>query len=248
MKTPIATVNVDLALDGLAARHQAAGGMGMQVLNLIGDHAENMIESLPEPVRSQLEAATRRGLETAMSVASSSRSVVPDQSDWLNKVAAATTGAFGGSGGLPMALAELPITTMVLLRAIQGIAAEHGYDPDDATVQKQCLTVFASAGPLGQDDDGIDMAFLAARIALTGATVHGIILRVAPRLAVAMGQKLAAQTVPVIGAAAGAATNFAFTSYYQDMARVQFGLMALSRETGHPHEHLVERFRQRLDD
>ncbi|MGB1207977.1 MAG: EcsC family protein [Paracoccaceae bacterium] len=245
MKTPIATINVDAVIAGLAVRYRGAGGVGMQVLNLIGEDAETLLTKLPDPVRDALGQATRRGLEVAMSAAASSRAVVSDQKDWLNAAMAATVGAFGGAGGLPSALAELPVTTTVLMRAIQGIAAEHGFDPDDADVQKHCLTVFASAGPM-IEDNGIDMAFLAARIALTGATVHGIILRVAPRLAVAMGQKLAAQGVPVIGAAAGAAVNFAFTNYYQDMARVQFGLLALARETGYTHETLVERLRQQL--
>ena len=67
------------------------------------------------------------------------------------------------------------------------------------------------------------MAFLSARVTLTGGAIHGLIARIAPRLATVLGQKLAAQAVPVIGALAGAATNYAFTSYYQEMARVYFG-------------------------
>ena len=35
-------------------------------------------------------------------------------------------GAAGGAGGLPTALAELPVTTTLLLRVIQGVAVEHG--------------------------------------------------------------------------------------------------------------------------
>jgi hypothetical protein len=130
----------------------------------------------------------------------------------------------------------------VLLRAIQGIAVEYGYDPEDPEVAKDCLTVFASAGPLAQDD-GADLGFLSARMTLTGATVHGVIARIAPRLATVMGQKLATQTVPVLGAAAGAATNYAYTSYYQQMAHVHFGLRRLAGQSGQPREALVEALR-----
>ena len=45
-----------------------------------------------------------------------------------------------------------------------------------------------------------------------------------------LGQKIAAQSVPLIGAAAGASINFAFVGYYQEMARVRFGLKRLARD------------------
>jgi uncharacterized protein (DUF697 family) len=91
------------------------------------------------------------------------------------------------------------------------------------------VQVFAAAGPLAEDD-GADIAFLSARVALSGAAMHSLVARVAPKLAVVLGQKLAAQTVPVLGAVAGAATNYAYTSYYQDMAQVHFGLRKLAIE------------------
>jgi hypothetical protein len=40
--------------------------------------------------------------------------------------------------------------------------------------------------------------------------------------------------VPLAGALAGAALNYAFTEYYQNMARVHFCLRALERRTGDP--------------
>lgn len=85
------------------------------------------------------------------------------------------------------------------------------------------------------------MGFLSARVTLSGTTVHGIIARVAPRLSAALGQKLAAQTVPIIGAVAGAATNYAYTSYYQEMAHVHFGLMRAGKAHKLPRDTLVLR-------
>ncbi|MFD1344390.1 EcsC family protein [Litorisediminicola beolgyonensis] len=236
-----ADIRTDIA--ELARRHRAASGVGIQILNIVGGQAENLLERLPDRVKDRLEEATTRALEVALRAAAQSRSVVPDQKGWLNTALTTAMGAAGGAGGLPTALAELPVTTTVLLRAIQGIAAEHGFDPDDPEVQKECLAVFGSAGPLASDD-GADMAFLTARVTLTGATVHGLLARIAPRLATVMGQKLATQTIPVIGAAAGAATNYAYTSYYQEMARVHFGLKRLEARSGLPRETLVEELRR----
>jgi uncharacterized protein (DUF697 family) len=72
-----------------------------------------------------------------------------------------------------------------------------------------------------------------------------LIAKVAPRLATVLGQKLAAQTVPVLGAAAGAATNYAYTSYYQQMAHVHFGLRRLAVDSAEDHTKLVAEFRKR---
>ncbi|MGB7316839.1 MAG: EcsC family protein [Planktotalea sp.] len=219
----------DIAL--IAKRYRKAGGVGIQVLNLVGGQAENLLERLPDVVKERLEDATQKALEAALRAATRSRGVVPDQSTWLNTVAATAMGAVGGAGGLPTALAELPVTTTVLLRAIQGIAVEYGFDPTQPEIQAECLQVFAAAGPLAADD-GADMGFLSARVTLTGTTVQGIIARIAPRLSAALGQKLAAQAVPVIGAVAGAATNYAYTSYYQEMAHVHFALMRAGTKYG----------------
>jgi hypothetical protein len=235
----------EAAIASLAARHRAANGIGMQALSLVGGSAENLLERLPDSVKNRLEGATRVALERAFDAASASRRVVPDRGDWLTTALATAMGAAGGIGGLPTALAELPVTTTVLLRAIQGIAAEYGFDPARDEVRLDCLRVFASAGPL-EADDGAELGFLAARVTLTGQSVQALIAKVAPRLSVVMGQKLAAQAAPVIGAVAGAAVNYIFTSYYQEMARVQFGLSRLAIETGRDRADLVTALRTRI--
>ena len=113
-------------------------------------------------------------------------------------------------------------------------------------VQFDCVHVFSAAGPLS-DDDGADLGFLAARVTLTGKAMQSLIAKVAPRLAVVLGQKLAAQAVPVLGAVAGAATNYAYTSYYQDMAHIHFGLRKLAIDADVPHRELVDRLNERME-
>lgn len=230
----------------LAQRYRAADSVGMQLLNIVGGQAEGLLDRLPGPTRDRLNAATEKALQTALEAATRSRGVVPDQKAWLNTALTTAMGAAGGAGGLPSALAEVPVTVTVLMRAIQGIAAEHGFDPSDPEVAQDVLLVFSSAGPLAHDD-GADMGFLAARVSITGAGLNALIARIAPRLATVLGQKLAAQAVPILGAAAGAAVNFAFTSYYQQMAHVQFGLKALAQRSGEPYPALVERLRVEME-
>ncbi|UWQ21376.1 EcsC family protein [Jannaschia sp. W003] len=236
----------DEELARLAAVTKNAQGAGFQVLGLVGAQAEGLLHMLPGGVRERLEKATVSALEYGFDAAKRSRGGrIPDGSDWLTRAVTLGTGAAGGFGGLGTALAELPVTTTVILRAIQAIADEHGFDPEKPEVRAACLRVFAAAGPLDDDDD-TDLSFLTMRLTITGSTMQGLIAKVAPRLAIPLGQKVAAQMVPVIGAAAGAAINYVFTAYYQDMARVQFGLMRLAEQTGESVESLALQMKAKL--
>lgn len=243
--TGLEIVDIEVELDRLAKRYRQAGGVGIQVLNLIGTRADSLIDKLPTGVRNNLSEGTETALKLAMKAAHRSRGVVGDQPQWLNTLVNTAMGAAGGFGGLPSAMAELPVTTTILLRAIQGVAQEYGFDPDAENVQFDCIEVFAAAGPLS-GDDGADLAFLSTRMAMTGVTVQTLIARVAPRLAAALGQKLAAQTVPVLGAVAGAATNYAYTSYYQEIAHVHFAMRKLTIDGDVGQDELVARLKTRL--
>ncbi|WP_245231101.1 EcsC family protein [Parasedimentitalea huanghaiensis] len=232
-------------LDALAERYRNAAGTGLQLLNMVGGKAENLLDRLPDSVRSGLGSATEQALRLAMGAATRSRRAVPDQSPQANRMMSAAMGAAGGVGGLPGALVELPATTAFLLRTIQGVAAEHGFDPEAESVTFDCIRVFAAAGPLAHDD-GADLGFLSLRLSLSGGALQKLIAQVAPKLGVVMGQKLAAQAVPVLGAVAGATTNYVFSGYYQQMAQVHFGLRRLAIDADVPHEDMVHQLQLRL--
>lgn len=242
LPAPIDETAVETRLNALAQRHSRAGNAAIQLLNLLGGQAEGLLDRLPEGIRNRLGDGTETALKLAMQTAHRSRGIVAEQPGWITRAVTTAMGAAGGFGGLPSAMAELPLTTTILLRAIQDVAVEHGFDPAEQGVQFDCIQVFASAGPMG-NDDGADLAFLSTRVAVTGATVQALITRVAPRLATVLGQKLAAQAVPVLGAGAGAVANYAYTSYYQQMAQVNFGLRRLAIEADREHGELVAEFR-----
>lgn len=98
ISTTTGPVDVDAQLDAIARRYKRAGGLGVDLLNLVGGKAEALLDQLPASVRGSLEHATQRALEQAMKVANDSRSVVPDQKGWLNSAVGAAMGAVGGMG------------------------------------------------------------------------------------------------------------------------------------------------------
>lgn len=224
------TDDAQIAVAALVDRQRRANGVLMKAINFVGGQVEDGLRMLPAAARTQIDVAARRALGASYDAASRSRGTYGG-SDNVHKALGAISGALGGLGGLPTALAELPVATTVIFRAVQGVAAQYGEDPQAAQTRMECLAVFGSGGP-GADDDGVDTSFFGARLGLTGAAVHGLIGKVAPRFATVLSQKLASQAVPVLGAAAGAGTNYAFTDYYVQMAHVHFGLRKLAREHG----------------
>lgn len=238
-------VDAEAELDRLARHYRTAGGAGVKLLNRLGGSAESLLEQLPEPVRNGLTGATEQALWLAIHAAQGSRRTVPDQEPWVNTAVATAMGAAGGLGGVSTALIELPATTTMLLRSIQGAAAREGFDPAEENVKFDCVRVLSAAGPLSFDD-GADLGFFSVRLTLTGPAMQRLIAAVAPRLSVVLGQKLAAQSVPVLGALAGGGTNYVYTRYYQQIARVHFGLRRLAMDADIPHEELVRKLSARM--
>ncbi|MEQ9693749.1 EcsC family protein [Shimia sp. SDUM112013] len=237
--------DTDTELARLAARYRAAGGVGIELLGLLGNQAENLFERLPQQTRMHIDRVTDQSLRQAMKAAHESQSVIGDRVGWLNSAMAGALGAAGGLGGIPTALAELPVTTMILLREIQSEAVRLGFDPASENVQFDCIQVFGSAGPLARDD-GTDMSFVGARMALASGSMQALIAKIVPKLSVVLGKKLAAQSVPVFGAVAGAAINYAYVSYYREMSHVHFGLRKLSIDSGEDHSALVADLKMRM--
>ena len=232
-------------IETLARRMAAAQGPAMRLLNFLGGTIENRLERLPDRVKDSIEAGAGAVLEQSYRAARTigGHAAMPKVGAWAHRLAAATSGAAGGAGGLPSALIELPATVTLIFGAMQKIAAEHGFDPVSEETRLTCLEIFGSGGP-GVRDDGVNSTFLGARLGINGTTLHAVIARIAPRFAAAASQKLASQMVPAPGAAAGAGVNYAFMEYYQEMAQVRFGLKRLAQ--AHGEEAVLGAFRARL--
>jgi len=242
----ILSAPTDTALAILAERHRRAGTLAVEIFNAVGGEAEGLWSRLPRRLRQPAERVTARVLHLGLSLSGRTRGRrLGDAPGWANTSLTGVLGALGGLGGLPTAMAELPVATLVVMRAIQGIAQEYGFDPASEATRKDCLQIMASGGPLSDSDDA-DLGFIAARATLTGASLNAMLTRLAPRIAAMMGQRLASRAVPVIGAAAGAAVNASFTRYYQEMAHVYFGLRRMAEDSGTPMPELVARLQEKI--
>lgn len=214
----------------LAARWKRANGPVIALLNRFGGTVEGQLSVIPAAVRDRIEAVTAQALEAAYGLARQGGRL-PGTGGRGTLAAALATGAAGGAGGIATSVAELPFTVTVLLHAIRREAEKAGFDPDDPWIKAEALRTFGSGSPAAADD-GIDTTFLSARMTLTGPALQKLIATVAPRLAAALGQKLAAQAVPVLGAVSGAALNAAFLRYYREAAAVRFALLRLAERHG----------------
>lgn len=214
----------------LARRYRRANGPVMAIVNRLGGAVEDRIAALPDGVKAQIGAVVEKALMTAHGIAGAGDRL-PDMGRQGPLAAAVVSGAVGGAGGIATSIAEMPVTITVILHAIRRAAREAGFDPDDPAIRAECLRVFTAGSPLA-DDDGVNTSFLSARLTVTGPAIAQVIQSVAPKLAAAMGQKLATQAVPVLGAVAGAALNAAFLRYYREMAEIRFALLALAQQHG----------------
>jgi hypothetical protein len=168
----------------------------------------------------------------------------------LHSGLACTSGAIGGAFGLAALAVELPVSTMIMLRAIAAIAQEEGEDLTDPRTGLACLEVFALGGP-SADETGMEADYFAVRAILArgvveiaelgidrGAVQEGapvlvrFLAEMASRFGIVVSQKMAAQAVAVVGAVGGAAVNLAFIEHFQDVARGHFTVRRLERAHG----------------
>jgi hypothetical protein len=228
---PMVLQDPETEISTLARRYRRAGGPVVMIMTKLGGSFERQLSALPEGLRTRVGQVTEAALSASWGIADLGARVLPQPGRRGSMVAAVASGAAGGAGGLATSLAELPVTVTVILHAIRAEAVAAGYDPADPSVRADCLKVFAAGSPLSRDD-GVDTSFLSARMTLTGPALQQLIQTVAPKLAAALSQKLAAQAVPILGAATGAALNAAYLSYYRELAAIRFALRRLAERHG----------------
>ena len=227
----------------------------IHLASLVGTPIEALVRNAPSAVARAIQSATEKALRGALTVAAQTTRSAERRKSWdkLHLVGTAVTGAVGGFFGTAGALAEIPITTTVIFRSILDIARSEGADISSGEIRTECLNVFALGSP-SADDDAADAGYLGVRAGLAEftkeaaaylakgigkkqlVTVSKVLSKylavIAGRYGVIVGEKLAAQVVPVLGAATGALINVAFTDYFQDIARGHFIILRLERKYG----------------
>jgi hypothetical protein len=214
------------------------------------------ISALPQTAQKAISTATERALKAALQTAlfslksKSSSSEQPFEtalrgqrlSDRLHGAATLVTGAAGGMFGFASLPVELPLTTTLMLRSIAQIASSFGADLNDPKTQLDCLFVLSAGSNYYSTRISFSLVakealtFLANRGAASIAEIllHGgspVLIRllsmIAARFQMVVTEKIVAQSVPVVGAFAGGAINFAFTDHFNKLAKYHFGLKKL---------------------
>ncbi|HEX3599837.1 MAG TPA: EcsC family protein [Lacipirellulaceae bacterium] len=235
-----------------AVRLLESPGLAVQIAEIIGKPIEYGVSHLPDAVVRRIgdttNAALRIALRTAIATMNGECGVAPSQI--THKLLATLSGAVGGAFGLPALAVELPVSTTIILRSIADIARGQGENIRDVDTQLACVEVFA----LGGDSAGegvADAGYYATRAALAHAVANAaqyiaqkglveenapvivrLITKIAARFSGPVLDKFVAQSIPVVGAAGGAAVNLVFINHFQDMARGHFTIRRLERKYG----------------
>ncbi len=226
--------------------------LAARITNVIGAPFKKGFELLPEKWSEVVSDATQKALQTALSVAldTMGNRIGQQSDDLLHKILVVATGAGGGAFGLPILVVELPVSTTIMLRSIADIAQSHGEDLANIDSKLACLEVFALGGRSPKDDSS-ETGYFAVRAALAKAVSEAaeyiaergiakeggpplvrLIIQLAERFGIQVSEKVAAQAVPVIGAAGGAVVNYIFIEHFQNMARGHFTVRQLERKYG----------------
>ena len=229
-------------LRSIARLYRGAGGPIIKLSEYVGSKVEVTLKRFPGGGKKALEAMGGQALKAAYVAARASqgdvdaktergRALASFKGEGWHRLAATVSGAVGGAGGFATTMGDLAVTTTLILRSIQQIAESYDEDITEEEVRLRCLDVFGFGGPLAEDDE-VESGLFGVRLAVRGKTLETVVRAVLPRFGLAMGEKAAAQAVPIIGAVAGAAINHAFAGYYQKMAHVQFRLRKLEAVHG----------------
>jgi hypothetical protein len=223
----------------------------MAIANKVGVPVDVLMKRLPAPVQSAIAKTVHKSLERCMRAAlRGMKSDLPTPpSNHGHTVLAAASGAVGGFFGLPGLALELPVSTTLMLHSIAEIARSHGENLADAETALSCLHVFALGAK--SKGDAVDSAYYATRTALAQATREAatyiaqkglaksgapalvrLVSMIASRFGVEVAEKVAAQMVPLVGAAGGAALNVLFTTHFQTVAEGHFTVRELERTYG----------------
>jgi hypothetical protein len=226
--------------------------LAARISNLLGTPIEKGFGYLPAKWKGLVQTATEKSLTKALSFAVHTLNAKkkPASSNKTHKLLVMATGAGGGSLGLPALAVELPVTTTIMLRSIADIARSEGESVSQLETRLACLEVFALGGT-AKSDDGTETGYFFVRatlartiseaaryIAEKGIATEGapalvrLIAALASRFGVIVSEKVAAQAVPLVGAAGGALINTIFIDHFQNMARGHFIVRRLERQYG----------------
>jgi hypothetical protein len=218
----------------------------------LGTPFTKALAMLPDDWTARINKATEAALDKALDfvLRTLKDNYRPNASLAAHKLLSGLSGAVGGAFGLAALAVELPLSLMIMLRSIADIARSEGESTRDPEAKFACLEVLALGG-ISEAHDAAKGGYYAVRIALASAVSEAVryvaekglleegapalvrlVAQVASRLSLQVSEKTAAQAIPIIGAAGGAAINLLFIDHFQDLARGHFTVRRLERRYG----------------
>jgi hypothetical protein len=246
----------DVAVLANAVQQLESSNLATSLSHMVGMPIEKAMAALPGHWSNIVSRLTRKALEKALDTALYSLNKKPlKPKNKIHTLLVGFSGAVGGTFGITALAVELPVSATIMLRSIADIARSYDEDLDELDSKIACLTVFALSGggnsKPSTKSEAADTSYYAVRSFLTKAlgdttnhiTVHGLSKESAPimvqfinavstRFSIPVSEKLAAQSLPIIGAVSGASVNFLFIKHYQKMAKAHFSIRALERIYG----------------
>ena len=227
-------------------------GIAAKLTNFVGTPIEKGIAMLPESWNDKIGEVTQNALLKAANAAVFTMSDRPNEvpSNWWHKIGVAISGGVGGFFGLGALVIELPVSTTIMLRSIADIARAQGESINDPETKLACLEVFALGGK-SKYDNATESGYFVVRTALAKSVAEAaefiasrtlaeegspallrFIVKIAERFSIQVTEKIAAQTIPAIGAAGGILVNTIFIDHFQDMAKGHFAIRRLEKLYG----------------
>jgi len=234
-----------------AYKHLEHPSLAARLTSRLASPIAEGLSLLPKTWRRRLDRSAEASISQSLRLAIATLDNVGATStnNWLHKFVAVGAGAAGGFLGPLTLLAELPLTTVLMMRSIAEIARSEGEDFSREDARLACVQVFALGGRTREDEDA-DLGYYGLRVALGlyferdileyAANVQGphipaaieMIRAISARFGVVISDKAAAQMVPIAGALSGALLNLIFMNHYQDVAKGHFIVRRLERQYG----------------
>ncbi len=232
-------------------RHLEHPSLAARLSDVLASPIEEGLALLPKKWHKNMERAAMASIHQSLKLAVGSMDLIaPSEShNLLHKIAVTGIGAASGFFGPLTLLAELPVTTTLILRSIADIAHAEGEDLSHQEARIACIQVFALGGRT-KEDDAAELGYYGMRITLglyferdiidyvtntQGPHIPALIelvRAIAARFGVVISNKTAVQMVPIAGALSAGMMNLIFMNHYQDVARGHFIIRRLERIHG----------------
>ncbi len=225
--------------------------IAVKMANVFGDAAEKLARLLPSHHQQSAAMYNVMAIEKSWEFTMTTMSApdVPPEPEDRHRLYVIISGAVGGVGVMTL-FAELPVTTILMLRSVADIAKDEGEDFHRFETKIASLEVFAFGSDAFDPETG-ETGYYAIRssldkpleesskyIAKKGISGIGapfafqLLAKIAAKYQTMVAARVAATAVPIVGAVVGAMVNVVFLDLFQDKARGHFIVRRLEREYG----------------